>query len=150
MDIQLRKAKIKDLKFLFNLRNKPYVYKNSGTPRKIQKQEHLDWFFNVLSGKANKELFIIEFEKKPVGQARFDSSERGITVNISLLKKFHGRGIAFLTLRKAIKKMSREKRAKTFLAEIHQENIASQKLFEKLGFQLQNQKGVWKKYEKRI
>jgi len=150
MKIKLKRAEAGDIKFLFGLRNKPYVYKNSGTPRPIEWQEHIDWLGKVLSGEANKELFIVKFGEKSIGQVRFDYNKRQVIVSISLLKEFQGRGIAFLALQKAIKKISKEKKVKAFLAEIHQENIASQKLFEKLGFQFQSQKDIWKTYEKRI
>ncbi len=144
--VVLKKSIIKDAKFLFVLRNKPYVYKNSGTPRPVEWQEHIDWLGKVLSGEANKELFIVKFEEKSIGQVRFDYNNSQVIVSVSLLKEFQGRGIAFLALQKAIKRISKERKVKAFLAEIHQENIASQKLFKKLGFQFQNQKGVWKNY----
>ncbi|MDD4990292.1 MAG: GNAT family N-acetyltransferase [Candidatus Pacebacteria bacterium] len=150
MEVKLKKADKNDKQFLFGLRNKPYVYENSGTPRPVKWQEHTDWLEKVLSGEANKELFIIEFKEEPAGQIRFDFNNSKAIVNISLLKEFQNKGIAFSALQAGIEKMKEEKQIKTFIAEVYQDNIASQKLFEKLEFQFQSQKDVWKTYEKRI
>jgi len=150
MQIKIRKANENDSHFLFDLRNKNYVYNNSGTPRPVEWQEHISWLLKVLSGEANKELFIIEFEGKPAGQVRFDYNDSQATVNISLLKEFQGKGIAKRAIEEGMNKIVEKEKIKKFIAEIHQDNIASQKLFEKLGFEFKNQNDVWKNYEKRI
>ncbi len=150
MKIILKKADFTDMDFLFDLRNKDYVYKNSGTPKPVQWQEHMNWLEKVFSGEANKELFVIELNGERVGQVRFDidSENKQAVVNISLLKEFHGKGIAKEAIEQGVDKMTQEKEIKKFIAEIHQDNIASQKLFEKLGFVFQGQDDIWKTYVK--
>ncbi|MDO8524150.1 MAG: GNAT family N-acetyltransferase [bacterium] len=151
MKVNLKKANEDDKKFLFDLRNKDYVYKNSGTPRMVEWQEHINWLERVFSGQANKYLFVIEVDRERAGQVRFDIEleNKQAIVNISLLKKFHGKGIAKEAIEQGIDKMAKEKEIKKFIAEIHQDNTASQKLFEKLGFVFQSQDDIWRTYLKK-
>jgi|GEM_PF-1749281 len=150
MLIRLRKANKKDIAFLFRLRNQPSTFRYAKNPRPVERQEHINWATAVLEGKTNKNLFIIEVNKKRAGQIRMDIDKKEATVSISLMPEFQGRGIGFLALQMAIKKMRKEKNVQIFTAHIHQDNIPSQKLFTKLGFQLKKQKGVWKQYGLRM
>ena len=150
MRIKVRKVKKKDIEFLFELRNQPSTFQYSKNARPVGQQEHIDWITPILKGKTNKNLFVIEADRKRAGQVRLDIDEEKAMVNISLMPEFQGKGIGSIALQMAINKIARKKKVKSFLAEVHQENIASQKLFEKLGFVFQNQEGIWKTYVKRI
>lgn len=152
MKIKLKKANENDSQFLFDLRNKDYVYKNSGTPKPVEWQEHINWLEKVFSGQANKDLFVIELAGDRAGQVRFDINQENkqAIVNISLLKEFQGKGIAKEAIEQGMDKMAKEKEIKKFIAEVHQDNTASQKLFEKVGYQIEMQEGVWIKYIKNV
>ena len=67
-----------------------------------------------------------------------------------MLKEFQGKGLASEAIKMAMNEVEKEKKIKVFKAEIHQDNIASQKLFEKLDFQFKSQEGIWIIYAKRI
>lgn len=144
--ISLRKAGFQDIEFLWYLRCQPEVFKYFRTPEIAPWEDHLNWIMPVLLGFTNKELFVIEYSEKPVGQLRFDYEEESAEISISLLKEFWGKGIGTQALRLAVKWAKKSKKAKQLLAELHQDNVASQKLFEKSGLKLQSQEGVWKKY----
>ena len=142
--ISLRKINFSDIEFLRCLRNQPDVYKYSRNSWPISWQEHIKWISPIISGTGNKELFVIKNLKTPIGQVRFDFQNNGeAEVSISILKEFWGRGFAARALSLALKK---QKKAKKIIAEIHKDNIASIKLFEKLNFKLKEKKGVWLKY----
>ena len=146
MEIKLRKAKDEDITFLFDLRNQPSTYKYSKNNRLVEWQEHINWITPVIKGKTVKNLFVVEADGKKAGQTRIDINGGQAEVHISLMPEFQGKGIAALAIKMAMNKIKKEKKIKIFRAEIHQENIPSQKMFEKLGFQFQSQKDIWKKY----
>lgn len=146
--IFLRKADFSDIEFLFSLRNQPSTYQYAKNARPVEWSEHIGWITPIIKGNSSKNLFVIEFEGKKAGQARIDIAGEGAEVSISLLAEFQGKGIAAIALKMAMDKIAEEKGVKIFIAEIHQDNIPSQKLFEKLGFQFKNQEGVWKAYVK--
>lgn len=138
--IKLKKADFSDIEFLWYLRNQPEVFKFFKNPRETQWQEHINWIMPVIFGKTNKELFVALFDKKPVGQIRLDWQEnKNAEVSISLLKEFQGRGLGAKLLGQGIKS-AKKKKAKALFAEIHPQNAASVRLFEKSGFKFQEEK----------
>lgn len=142
--ILLRKANSSDIEFLRYLRNRPDVYKYFKKARPVSWKEHVDWIMPIILGISNKELFIIRNLKNPIGQIRFDYiNQREAEISISILKEFRGKNIAIKALSLALKK---QKKAKEIIAEINKDNIASIKLFERLGFKIKTKKGTWLKY----
>jgi len=148
MEIDLRKANMSDAEFLFELRNDPEAFKYYRNPKKIEWEGHVEWLKNVIEGKTNKELYVIEAEGERAGQIRFDHGNEGAEIGISLSKYFRGKGLGSLSLEKGIGFM--KGKVKYLTAEIHKDNLASMKLFERFGFQFKEQKDNFKEYEKRI
>ena len=146
MQIEIRKANENDSPFLFELRNQPSTYQYAKNPRLVEWQEHIDWLEPILKGETQRHLFIIEFDGQKAGQTRIDIEDKEAEVNISLMPEFQGQGIAFVAIEKAMEKISQEQGVKIFRAHVHQDNIASQKLFEKLGYQIETQEDVWIEY----
>lgn len=144
--VSLRAAEKGDVKFLFNLRNKKYVYKNSRAARPVEWNEHISWADPVIEGKTDKELFIVEYEGKLAGQLRLDYDGDEAEVSISLLKEFHGKGVATRVLLILLLRVKREDKAAVLSAEVNKNNFASQKLFEKVGFKSKGEEGEWLKY----
>lgn len=145
-DISLRKANDSDMRFLWELRCQPEVFRYFRTPEPVEWESHVKWINPVLAGKTNKELFVIERGGERVGQVRFDyEGERG-EVSISLKKEFWGEGLGSLALEIAIKQAQKNEKLTTLLAEIHKNNLGSQRLFKKFGFELKEQKDEWLDY----
>lgn len=140
--ISLKKADFSDIEFLWHLRNQPDVDQYSKGKRKIAWSEHINWIMPIILGTVPKPLFIIKKGSMPVGQIRFDFNNNGeYIVSISVLREFRGKGVASKSFKKAIKLLKKSKRPKVILAEIHKDNISSQKFFEKLNFKLKDPKG---------
>jgi len=150
MKINLKKADFTDIEFLFYLRNIPEYYKYYTHPKPVQWEEHINWIMPILLGVDRRDLYIIIVEDIKAGQIRIDFSADMAEISISLVEHFRGKNIAPVALEKAIEKAKKEKEVKTFRAHVHQDNIASQKLFEKVGYQIEMQEGVWIKYVKTI
>ena len=147
LGIVLRKADFSDIEFLFQLRNQAAVYCYFRNPKAVPWPEHINWLTPILLGLTEKSLRIIEINKERIGQIRFDQIDKKTAeISVSLLKKFQGQGIGFDALKKAIRIIRRERPALYLAAEVHKNNLASQKLFAKLGFAPQNKTGKWRQY----
>ena len=140
-NVSLRKADFSDIEFLWYLRNQPDVYKYFRQARPVEWQEHILWITPVILGFSNKELFVIENSKKPVGQIRIDYlNPKEAEISISILKEFRGRGFAAAAVRLAAATTKKQGRKQRLTAEVHKKNIASQELFKKLNFKLKKEK----------
>ena len=150
MNIKLKKADFEDIEFLWYLRNIPEYYRYYKQPKPVEWEEHINWVMPILLGVDKRDLFVVMVEDIKAGQVRVDYEVDSAEISISLVESFRGKGVGFTALEKAIEKAKKEKDVKTFRAYVHQDNIASQKLFEKLGYQNEMQDGIWIKYVKRI
>ena len=123
------------------------MYKYVRQNRPVNWKEHINWIFPILLGMNNKELFLIKNFQKPIGQIRFDyKNQKTAEVSISILKEFRGRGFAKKSLNVAIKRVRKQKKIKSLIAEVHKGNRASIRLFERLHFRFKGKKGKWLTY----
>ncbi len=145
--VSLRKANFRDIEFLWYLRNQADVFKYSITNKKIGWEEHVNWIVPIILGFSNRELFVIESFKNPIGQIRLDYKEnKEVEISISILKEFRGKGFAKEALSLVIKKIRKNKRIKLIIATIHKSNIASRNFFEKFSFELKKEKKYYQTY----
>ncbi len=87
--------------FIFNLRNKYYVRKNSITKSKITLKNHKTWVKNFF--KRKNILFIIMKKEILIGYVRLELEKKKYNVSWALTKNFHGKGFAKKSLRFATK-----------------------------------------------
>ena len=107
--------------FIFNLRNKNYVRKNSINYSKIKFKNHKVWIKNFLK-KKNK-LYIIKEGKLPIGYIRLELENKKYNTSWAFIKKFQGKGYA----KKSLNYVTRNRKFK-YKALIKTKNIASMKL----------------------
>jgi len=93
MDLSLRKIRLKDKNFLYVLRNQKDVIKNSIKQKIIKHKEHDIWFKDQFEKKIKYNLIVL-FKKKQIGYLRFDKIKNSFYVNIALIKKARGKGLA--------------------------------------------------------
>lgn len=147
MKISLKKANFSDIEFLWYLRNQPNIYKYFRNPKKAEWSEHINWILPILLGVSPKYVFIITQSNIPIGQIRVDyENPEKSDISISILEKFRGKGIAVKALLLAIKEIKKSGKVKKLLAEIHETNFPSIKLFGKLNFKMEKRKGKWLRY----
>jgi len=136
MNIHVRPAGKQDATFLWSLRNRPDVYRHFRNPLPVSWEEHVAWMMPRILGPHLDMLFVLEYEGVLVGQFRLDKAgNKSVEVSISLLQEYRGKGIARQALKNAIMYVREQGHAQEIIAEIHQDNIASQHLFEGAGFQ---------------
>lgn len=122
-----------DEKILFDWQKHPETRRYARNPAPPTWDGHQKWFKSVLND-SNRYLYKIMLEGMAVGMLRLDRvaeySERKFEVSILLDPRFYGRGIAGYALAFARKLDP----FATYMAEVHEANIASRRLFEKAGY----------------
>lgn len=99
----------------------------------ISSADHNEWLQARLSDKETA-LWIIMAANRPVGQLRLEKKKDSVHTDIYLTKDSRGNGYAAAALEAAINKYCRAFGNREFLAFIHRDNRASQKLFSRLFF----------------
>lgn len=132
-DIKIRKASKDDVSIYFKWVNESEVRKNSLNIAPIPYEKHIVWFDSKLRNK-NTLLFVIEKGNKPVGQVRFDREDSVGEIDYSIEKKYRGKGYGEIILKNAITKYHQKFPADKIVAKVKQSNIASNHVFNKLGF----------------
>ena len=133
-NFNLRAAKINDFQDLFLCRNDALTRKNSHNQDEVLLEEHKKWLKNILKNPMRK-LFVLEYNKIPVGTSRLDYDEDGTSeISWSIYPDHRGKKFAKhlieLTLQNA--------KCKLIRAKIKPENIASVKVAISCGMQKVN------------
>lgn len=134
VELELRRTTAEDCRFLFELRNDEAVRKNSFQTDEISYEQHQNWFSKKIVDE-NVLMYILAFKKEKIGQVRVDIENREGEISYALTESARGKGFATWMLQKLEEELQQEKRVKTLLAEVKEENIASRKIFLKLGYE---------------
>jgi spore coat polysaccharide biosynthesis predicted glycosyltransferase SpsG/RimJ/RimL family protein N-acetyltransferase len=130
--LELRNANINDAKVLFEWVNDPTVRNNSFKKELIDWDEHISWFTKRLDS-PNCKIFILTFDSVSVGQIRFDIGKDGFaSIDYSIIPKYRGRGFGKSIIQLGMNQILGS--VKRIEARVELENIASNKVFESLGF----------------
>lgn len=115
-------------KFLYLLRNKNYVRRNSLIKTKIKFGHHKTWFKKFFNKKNF--LYIIQIKDEPGGYIRIEKSKNYFDVSWALEKKYQGKGIAKKFLKNVTKKKLK------FRAIIEKTNLVSLNIAEYSNFKI--------------
>ena len=128
------------LPFLYELRNDPLVQAGSFHTEEIPYEQHQKWY----EQKRKNENCGFIFWKMPVhqwdrcgrtGMSRAESAE----ISYAIAERARGKGYASWMLAAAEKQLSEKGFCRELLAEVKNDNIASQKVFQKLGYEEQRE-----------
>ncbi|GGM31918.1 hypothetical protein GCM10011351_17630 [Paraliobacillus quinghaiensis] len=131
----LRKVKDEDIFDVFQLSNEDYVRKHSINTTKIDWQDHKVWFQNII--KSDNQVFFVvtDYTDRFLGQLRYKIEDKSAIVSISFGKTIVGKGLSKELLKKSIELIYEERNElENIIAYVSNDNIASKKLFEKVGF----------------
>lgn len=162
-DFTLRKVTSADAELLFDWANDIDVRQNSFSQRQINWQEHCNWLERML-GNAAVEMYILLAGQEPAGQVRLETVGEICRINYSIVSKFRGQGYGKVMLALAENMLAEQAASckcgdnsneqklvagktaavdvsKTFMArklilqaEVKAHNVASQLVFEALGY----------------
>jgi RimJ/RimL family protein N-acetyltransferase len=134
--IKTRKAELKDSKTIFEWRNDQLTRAMSHATNIIDWKEHSTWFVSSLENK-NRLLLLCENknDSKKIALVRFDVICPRALVSINLAPDMRGKGISKQCLCGSIASFKSEfPQVRVLDAEVKLKNIASQRLFESVGF----------------
>lgn len=135
-DLSLRPISEKDCHLLLEWVNEPAVRKASFNPSIIAESEHKAWFYRVLSS-TKIQIFILEKNRVPVGQIRFEESSdrKSFEIDFSIDKNFRGQGLGKELIRLGLEKHWKPSLSEAqYMAKVRPKNLASQKSFLGAGF----------------
>lgn len=162
---------MKDAELLYEWKNDKATIENSITKRGVTMEEHLKWLQGVINN-PNRQLFILDVDGISVGQLRLDlevmsTAEmvetkevksdfaetiggKEITAEISygLGAEHRGKGLGKVLLEEA-ETLAKLFRITELTAEVLPHNVASQRLFQKLGYTEEQTEELYI-YKKRI
>lgn len=133
-EVILHAARTDEIDLAFQLANDDTVRSNSFTPDKISQETHNSWYPKII--KNPEALVLHAFIKKSFcGQVKFNCTANEALIGVSIVPDFRGRGLGAILLQKGIQQLQINNPAiKRIVALIKKENIASIRLFEKVGF----------------
>ena len=148
-DIRLDRITEDGCKNIWLWRNHPEVRKNFFNTEPVSWQEHKRWFASKIKDSHIK-IYIAMLGEDKIGVIRFESESNFAKVSINLNPDFFGRGFGSKIIQLGTEKFLNESiGVKPIIAEIKKDNIASQKAFEKAGYECTEVTGKKLVYEKR-
>ena len=138
--IDIRQATADDVNLYFNWRNDEVVAAQSFDSNPIDFELHRLWFEKKLAH-PNAFLYVFLHCGVDAGQVRFDCRRSQADISYSLANGYRGRGLATPLMLQAIHRFNRDcPTVNTLVAQVKPDNIASVRVFEKLHFQLCEQR----------
>ena len=133
----LRKATEADAEILFRWRNEPETRANSFHTELIPYEEHVAWLADAIRNPA-QEIYIFCDGDVLIGQVRLSTEGDAATISYSIDAAYRAQGYGQEMLR-CVENLSVERRTPKILrGYVKQKNIASQVIFESLGYTREN------------
>ena len=143
----LRPATLDDVYLLFEWVNEPAVRQNSFNTDLIKFEEHESWYKNALSNDTVK-IFILMKDGQPIGQIRLTAKGQAWDIDYSVDVSYRGNGYGnrlFELVEQELQKGTE------LIGEVKSSNVASQKVFERQGYQrTANDGGDYYTYIKKV
>jgi UDP-2,4-diacetamido-2,4,6-trideoxy-beta-L-altropyranose hydrolase len=132
--LTVRKALECDSELFWYWVNDPDVRKSAFHSEPIPWETHQRWFAGKIHD-HEASIYVVESENGPVGQVRFEGQGEHYIVDYSVVRQFRGLGLSKKMLSVALQAFQEERVSGKIIAEVKNENIPSNKVFERLGFE---------------
>ena len=129
-----------DLMAVFKLSNQESVRAMSFNQEKIKLAGHRVWFTRKLLDK-NTVMLKATLDEALAGQVRLDIEKEKAVIGVSTSEKYRGRGVATMLIEKAVSVATKRGLSRVD-AFIKPENLGSQALFKKLGWDYRGREEV--------
>lgn len=134
--LRVRPASVTDEALLLQWANDSTTRNNSFSPMPILPQSHRSWFRDRLRNHGGCRLYLAETrDGVAVGQARFDRESMGWVISYAVAPLFRGRGVGRAILEVALAEFHAEEADTVVIGVVRRENVASNRIFESLGFE---------------
>ena len=128
MKLKIKKASIKDLEFVYLLRNETIARKNSINSKKILLKDHKIWFKKKIKDRNSLYFIITSKNLEKIGFVRYDLEYIFGSVSINILNKFRNLGYGSIILKETEKFI---KKNIILVAKVKKNNPKSLKIFKK-------------------
>jgi RimJ/RimL family protein N-acetyltransferase len=145
MNLFLRDVLKEDSEMLLRWRNDPETLRNSVNAAEVSPDEHARWFAEMLAVWPQRVL-IAEIDGVSVAVVHLDWSEQGDSCDLSfaVAPEYRGKGYGFAIVEHAVQRMQNVR----VCAETKMSNMASRRIFERLGFRVIDSQGELLLYAK--
>ena len=131
----LREATSEDRDLLFEWANDPVVRMNSFHSDPISYEEHKNWFNRIMNDENSLQFIMME-EDKSIGQIRLTICDDEATIGYSIGIQYRGKGYGHIILELIADEIKNSyPEIRTLNAKVKPDNIASNALFEKAGYE---------------
>lgn len=135
MPLVHRHADLRDERLLFEWANDPETRRNAFNPRPIALDEHRAWLRSRLRRPQDCLIWIFESPFGiPVGLVRFDRRDSFFEISYSVASAFRRRGLGAAMLKSAIDEFQHGRSGTRLVGQVKRDNPASGRIFEQLGF----------------
>ena len=132
--LRARRAEAADEARLLRWANDPVTRRDSFSRHAVTADEHHQWFQRVLSDDDSRQLIVETDRGAEIGQVRFQRKNGEWEVRYAVAPEFRGRRLGTPLLRVALDELGREHRGRV-VGRVKASNVASQKIFQALGFE---------------
>jgi UDP-2,4-diacetamido-2,4,6-trideoxy-beta-L-altropyranose hydrolase len=134
--LALRNVRPSDDEMLYRWANDPVTRSNAIHTEPIDWETHRTWFARRLADPQHCQIFIGELPGElPCGQVRFDRQDDACwTIDYAVAPEFRGIGLGTVLLGSALGRLALRNPRVLATGKVKRSNIASQRVFEKLGF----------------
>lgn len=130
----LRNATVDDARTLWEWRNDPETRRNALQTEPIDWDTHQQWLAGRLAD-TECQIWILVIDHDSVGQVRYDRIGTVAEISIVVAPGFRGRGIGTSLLRLSANEACTKLQVSTVVGIVKDDNIPSQRAFERAGFQ---------------
>jgi len=149
MDIQMRNVSLSDMGQILSWRNSEACVRYSKSNSTISKSQHKEWFEDRILRYPREPYFLFALDNQDIGTVRFDyvgDNSNAFLTSIIMSPEFFGRGYGSKILSLAISNVIHNFPKMELKAEIHDQNIASIKIFLRNHFALIDDSDVFGVY----
>lgn len=140
-ELKLRKATLEDVEKTFEWASDSEIRKFSFNKNEITKEEHSSWFGKKVQDENCLYLILEDVLEEPLGSIRIDIENKIGTISYLLDSFYHGKGYG-KTILKLLEQFIKENNYSidVLIGFVMEENLASIKIFESLGYILSKEK----------
>jgi RimJ/RimL family protein N-acetyltransferase len=145
----LRDAKLFDAELTYGWATDPAIRLHSFNKEKIEWENHNKWFSDRLTD-INCDYYILNNEGSNIGSIRFDIEKTGNAMISYLIDPiFHGKGFGKIIVEYGVEMLrARRNDVKQVYGLVQKQNVASIRIFEKLGFKMTSEDIITYRFEK--
>lgn len=148
---QLRYATKEDLDITYCWAKDPKIRKYSFNQNEIEREEHVEWFSQKLKDKDCFYFIMEDVTGEPLGSIRIDLKENEGLISYLIDSNCFGKGLGTEILRLLEQKIKEDSLPVYLLnGYVYKDNIASIKIFQKLGYNYIDEKDQFKFFKKLI